>query len=178
MRRAETVERGGVWTDLVAHWRREKSEEERKRPYPRALTGPGYSVCGVRPYHCWSSPMQKELLAGGTVRVEMKPVRLLWYEPSVLITFLVARWRVGGVRAPLSSVRHSRVQCSLLLLSRLCTYIYTHTYSFAIFYRTKNTKMRGVKVIQDVPASWGMIMLAFTSSILRPGTPGTFAQAA
>jgi hypothetical protein len=38
--------------------------------------------------------------------------------------------------------------------------------------------MRGVKVIQEVPASWGVIMLAVTSSILRPGTPGTFAQAA
>jgi hypothetical protein len=177
MRRAETGERGGGWTDLMALWRREKSEEERKRPYRWAVTGPGYSACGVRPYHCSSSPMQKELLAGGTVTVGMKPVRLLWYEPSVLITFLVARWRVGGVRAPLSSVRHSRVQCSPLLLSRLCTYTH-NTYTFAVFYKTKNTKMRSIKVIQDVPASWGMIMLAITSSILRPGTPGTFAQAA
>jgi hypothetical protein len=78
----------------------------------------------------WSSPpMQKELLAGRTVMVRMKVARLLWYEPTVLIAFLVARWRDGSVRARCRSVRHSRVQCPSLSSSRL--YAHTYTRAFA-----------------------------------------------
>jgi hypothetical protein len=61
--------------------------------------------------------------AGGTVVVRLKSVRSLWYEPSVVISLLVSRWRDGTVRALWASVRLNRVQCPSLSSSRLYTHV-------------------------------------------------------